>query len=148
MRPSSDNDFTGRLAAVLAQLDDAPEDTAETPFDIADVERAYEAAGGDLEAADRRLADLQERQTEAFAAIVRALALAYRAGPPGSLGDEQLTSLALEGRQLVRNWAERDCEPTSESGLQRLLEAHERIAEDLLLAIDEIVWPYFKLKGL
>jgi len=113
--------------------------------------RAMVSAGetaGSLPTILDRLADLQERQTEAFAAIVRALALAYRAGPPGSLGDEQLTSLALEGRQLVRNWAERDCEPTSESGLQRLLEAHERIAEDLLLAIDEIVWPYFKLKGL
>jgi hypothetical protein len=148
MRPSSDNDFTSRLAAVLAQLDDGPEEAAAAPFDIAEVEHAYEAAGGDLEAADRRLAALQQRQTEAFAAIVRALALAYRAGPPASLGDDQLTSLALEGQQLVRNWAERDCEPTSESGLHRLLEAHERIAEDLLLAIDEIVWPYVKLKGL
>ncbi|MFO1056223.1 MAG: hypothetical protein U1E53_04570 [Dongiaceae bacterium] len=137
--------------AGLDDPDDPPDGTAEEAIDIAEVERAYEAAGGDLEAADRRLAELQQMRTEAFAAILRALARAYRMGALEGVGDEQLASLAAEGQELTRNWAVRDraaAGPAPDSALGRLLDDHERIADELLEAIEEIVWPYARLQGL
>jgi hypothetical protein len=143
--PSYSEAFLDRLSAIVHRIDaeDMPPDDdldgeAEDDEDIAE---AHQNEGGDIDAAEKEMAELRRRHWLAFVGIVDHLAQRYHLGPIDQLPDDRLERIARDAVECADAWdAEVDMENRTieaPTPLQELLKLHHDIGLNILNIEDE-----------